>query len=616
MNEFKENDVTPDTDSGAQPSSENKAADNDVNIDNAENTVNTDNTVNAENASADENSETAGEDIRGVFEISGENAEKVSDFRNGIPSLMEEFPGTADNITAGGTPHRGGIFGEQRFGQEQGDQPGQPMQGGQYGQNVQPGQYGQYANGYGGQTFGQYGNGQPYGQYGGGQYGYGKSYDYPGQGVPAYGYSNGGYNSGYNTPYREPPKTPMIPAVPQGEETAVKKPSNALVITIIIVIAALLASVMILLAVNHKNSRDGEKAQSSSSGSSERLLGDRENNLSSKDNPGAGITVNISVRSKPSGDDNDYQDREKGLYTTVGVAKHISPSIVTLYGYTTTTLTPYSAATGVIISEDGFIITNAHMVEGLNRIKAVTCDGGEYEAEIIGYEPWYDLAVIRIDAAGLVPAELGSSGELEQGEQVVAIGNSGGYENTLTVGYVSYVNREIQSYSDYPIQCIQTDAAFNTGISGGALVNMYGQVVGIPTSKSVTDNDENIGFAIAMDFAVPICEEIIANGYVSWKPRVGVLYQLIDHDTADALGVPPGMRISEISEDCDISNTDLLPDDIITEMDGIPMTSDAALKEFQSIHKAGDVVTASVYRRTITGEESEFEITFRLEKSE
>ena len=644
MNDFKENEVTPNAADNEETVTETEAAASggenaSISKDIAETPDNSENAVSADTAEiADTSSEAA---------VSSDASEALSEEPAATGSISQTSPQSPQS----------GVFGEQSFASGQ-----TPSSADAYNSEQNP--YTADRNGYANGQFGNamygsamYGsampggspqpvNGQPYpqpfdnaqgnfgGQYGGNNAGNNAgnvAYQYAGQyggqyagGAPAYNYGNPQYAPRYNAPYYEPPKIPGIPAVPTAEETAEKKPSKALIIIIVLLIAAMLAGVMILLAVNHKNNGDaGGKVSDSISSGIDKAMSERENgkesgkkDKTSANGNGTGVTVNINVQSKPSEDESDYQDIEKGLYTTVGVAKHITPSIVTLYGYTTTTLTPYSAATGVILSEDGFIVTNAHMVEGLSRIKAVTYDEREFEADIIGYEPWYDLAIIQIHADNLIPAELGSSDELMQGEQVVAIGNSGGYENTLTVGYVSYVNREIQSYSDHPITCIQTDAAFNTGISGGALVNMYGQVVGIPTSKSVTDNDENIGFAIAMDFAVPICEDIIENGYVTWKPRVGVLYRMIDYDTAQVLGVRPGMLISEISEDCDISNTILQVDDIITEMDGISMTTDEALIEFQTTHKAGDVVTATVYRRTITNEESEFEISFKLENAE
>lgn len=666
MNDFKENELNPNANIGGEAAPETEkladelASDEIASDETASEKLASDEAVSNEISESDskESAENTA-DTANTAETSAESAVSPDGTdRNAAEAVSEESAAISE--TAGQSaaqtppqPEQSGVFGEQSFasGQTPGSAAAYYSEQNPDAANGNGYPNGQFGNGmYGSAMYGNnaYGNampdgspqpvnGQPYPQpFGSAQGNFGgqpnginagtNAPQYTGQyggqyagGQSMYNYSYTQYNAPYYNPCPPtPPKTPGIPAVPAAEETAVKKPSKALVIIIVLLVAAMLAGVMILLAVNHKN--NGDKPSDSISVGIDKALSEHESGKESgkkdKTNSGTGVTVNINVRSKPSEDESDYQDIEKGLYTTVGVAKHITPSIVTLYGYTTTTLTPYSAATGVILSEDGFIVTNAHMVEGLSRIKAVTYDEREFEADIIGYEPWYDLAIIQIHADNLTPAELGSSDELMQGEQVVAIGNSGGYENTLTVGYVSYVNREIQSYADHPIKCIQTDAAFNTGISGGALVNMYGQVVGIPTSKSVTDNDENIGFAIAMDFAVPICEDIIENGYVTWKPRVGVMYKMIDYETAQALGVRPGMLISEISEDCDISGTALQIDDIITEMDGVSMTSDEALIEFQTTHKAGDVVTAKVYRRTITNEESEFEITFMLEKAE
>ena len=203
---------------------------------------------------------------------------------------------------------------------------------------------------------------------------------------------------------------------------------------------------------------------------------------------------------------------------------------------------------------------------------------------------------------------------VKQGEQVIAIGNAGGFNDTVTVGYVSYVNREIQSYTNYPITCIQTDAALNFGNSGGALVNLYGQVVGIVVSKYSSTGSENIGFAIASDFAVPIAEDLIEKGYVSDRPRIGIMYSLITPEYAAQLDVKPGMLISEISPDCDVANTDLQKDDIITELNGKQILTAQDVKNFQNTAKAGDKVTAKVYRKTITGEVTEFEIEFTLEQ--
>ena len=381
---------------------------------------------------------------------------------------------------------------------------------------------------------------------------------------------------------------PPVSDIPQKE---MKKSSKAWLIIAIICLVALLATVMLLLAAGHKND-DKEIAGTPS---------------------GSGVTVNINVAPHPA-DDSLYADKETGLFTTVGAAEQVLPSIVNLYGYTDTSIATYNEASGIIISEDGYIITNAHAVEDIKRFKAKLHDEREFEAAVVGIDTRTDLAVLKIEADDLVPAVIGSSDDMKQGEQVVAIGNAGGFNDTVTVGYVSYVNREIQSYTNYPITCIQTDAALNFGNSGGALVNLYGQVVGIVVSKYSSTGSENIGFAIASDFAVPIAEDLIEKGYVSDRPRIGIMYSLITPEYAAQLDVKPGMLISEISPDCDVANTDLQKDDIITELNGKQILTAQDVKNFQNTAKAGDKVTAKVYRKTITGEVTEFEIEFTLEQ--
>lgn len=381
---------------------------------------------------------------------------------------------------------------------------------------------------------------------------------------------------------------PPVSDIPQKE---MKKSSKAWLIIAVICLVALLAIVMLLLAAGHKN--DDKETVSTPSGS--------------------GVTVNINVAPHPA-DDSLYADKETGLFTTVGAAEQVLPSIVNLYGYTDTSIAAYNEASGIIISEDGYIITNAHAVEDIKRFKAKLHDEREFEATVVGIDTRTDLAVLKIEADDLVPAVIGSSDDMKQGEQVIAIGNAGGFNDTVTVGYVSYVNREIQSYTNYPITCIQTDAALNFGNSGGALVNLYGQVVGIVVSKYSSTGSENIGFAIASDFAVPIAEDLIEKGYVSDRPRIGIMYSLITPEYAAQLDVKPGMLISEISPDCDVANTDLQKDDIITELNGKQILTAQDVKNFQNTAKAGDKVTAKVYRKTITGEVTEFEIEFTLEQ--
>lgn len=418
--------------------------------------------------------------------------------------------------------------------------------------------------------------------------------------VPPYGsapsYGNNAQYGGGMPPYNYPPEVGAVPA-PEGEK---KKGSAVWVIIVMVIVLLMFASVMLLLAFSH----EGEGADNSGLSVSD----------NASDSSSGGITVNINVEPKPVENDEFYQNKETGLLTPAGAANQVLPSIVNLYGYKGTILQPYNEASGIIISEDGYIITNAHAVEDIERFKAKLNDEREFEAKLIGSDTRTDLAVLKIEADDLVPAVIGSSSDMLQGEEVIAIGNAGGFNDTVTVGNVCYVDREIQSYTGYPIKCIQTDAALNFGNSGGALANLYGQVIGVVVSKYSSTGSENIGFAISSDFAVPIIEDIIEKGYVTGRARIGILYSFISPEMAEKMDVKPGLLVAEIDEDCDVHNTELRTDDIITEIDGMQMITENSVKEFQNSHKAGETVTAKVYRHSFDGENEEFEITFRLEE--
>lgn len=399
---------------------------------------------------------------------------------------------------------------------------------------------------------------------------------------------------------------PQVGAVPAAApDPEIKKSSKGWIIAVVIIVVLMFSAVMLLLAFGQKGK--GAEAVTDENGSGGALdIG--------QSSSGSNVTVNINVAPKPVENDEFYQNKETGLLTPAGAANQVLPSIVNLYGYTSTTLQPYNEASGIIISEDGYIITNAHATSDIKRFKAKLNDEREFEARLIGADTRTDLAVLKIDADGLTPAVIGSSSDMVQGEEVVAIGNAGGFNDTVTVGNVSYVDREIKSYTGYPIKCIQTDAALNFGNSGGALVNLYGQVVGIVVSKYSSTGSENIGFAISTDFAVPVVEDLMEKGYVTGRGRIGITYKFISAELAESLGVKPGLLVAEIAEDCDVSNTELQTDDIITEIGGIQMITENSVKEFQNTHRAGEVVTAKVYRRGFDSEEKEFEITFTLEE--
>ncbi len=278
----------------------------------------------------------------------------------------------------------------------------------------------------------------------------------------------------------------------------------------------------------------------------------------------------------------------------------ITTSITTNYwGYKTTAA---ASGSGFIITEDGYILTNHHVIENSNSIKVALYNGETYEAEIIGYDESNDLAVIKIDAKGLTPVVLGSSDELNVGDEVVAIGNPlGELTFSLTSGYVSALDREITLSSNVTMDLIQTDCAINSGNSGGPLFNMYGEVIGITNAKysgngsSGEASIDNIGFAIPIDNVRSIFKSIIENGYVS-KPFIGVSVTDVSAET-QSYGLPAGAAVKEIVEDSPAQKAGLEINDIITEVNGKEIKSSSDLVDTVKSASVGDVLKLKVYRQ-------------------
>ncbi len=410
-----------------------------------------------------------------------------------------------------------------------------------------------------------------------------------------------------------PPYNGTPNAVPpyMADSAGGKKGNAGVLIAVISVSAVLLVIIGILMSLSVKDDKtDIDDSYSVSA--------DAETKKPSADKDKDAIIINIEVKDKPKLEDNYYQADGVRL-TTEGVAKLVSPSVCEIICYGEGNLAPVSKGSGIVISEDGYIITNAHVVENARGVKAVFTDESEYKAELVGKDSKTDLAVIKIEATGLTPAELGNSDQMELGEQVVTIGNPGQFSGTITVGYVSGIHRKVRTDSSkYLMNCIQTDAAVNPGNSGGALVNMYGQVVGIVSSKYVVQDYEGLGFAIEMNEAKPIIEDIISKGYISGRLRIGIEFVGINEVAAAQNGIPSGLLIRTIRDDCDISNTELEIDDIITEINGKKVyDTDTVLAALEGC-VPGDTVTAKVYRRSIVSTEgdTEFEISFKLMQDE
>ena len=262
-----------------------------------------------------------------------------------------------------------------------------------------------------------------------------------------------------------------------------------------------------------------------------------------------------------------------------------------------------ASGSGFVISSDGYILTNYHVIEDATSVTVTFKDGKEYPAKIVGSEQDNDLAVLKIDATGLAPVVLGNSSDLTVGQQVAAIGNPLG-EMTFseTVGYVSALDKPLTMSDGTIINVLQTDCAINSGNSGGPLFNMYGQVIGITNAKysrsstSTAPSIEGICFAIPIDDVKTMVQDIITYGYVKGKPYVGVTLATVNAQAAARYGRPGGAYVQSVVLGSAAAKAGLQVDDIITAVDGEPVDGAAAFIEIKDNHKAGDTVSLTVDR--------------------
>ena len=272
-----------------------------------------------------------------------------------------------------------------------------------------------------------------------------------------------------------------------------------------------------------------------------------------------------------------------------------------------------SSGSGFILTEDGYVITNFHVVEDATAIDVILHDGTKHSAKLVGKDSSNDLAVLKVEATGLAAVTLGSSKDLVIGDMVVAIGNPlGKLASTQTVGYVSGIDREVStSNSITTISMIQTDAAINPGNSGGPLFNMYGQVIGITTAKySGTTGSgatiEGIGFAIPIDDVEPLINDLIDYGYVTGA-YMGVTVQDVDSASAEKYGIPTGAYIATVEEGTAAERAGIQPKDIIIGLDEHKVSNVTELHRVMRNYKAGDTATVKLIR---SGGEMTLEITF------
>ena len=304
-----------------------------------------------------------------------------------------------------------------------------------------------------------------------------------------------------------------------------------------------------------------------------------------------------------------YADGHGDALTIQEIYRKVNPSTVTVV---TELPRGASVGTGVILTEDGYVVTNYHVVQNASNITVTTHSGDEYAATVKGYDATNDVAVLKVEAEGLSAATIGSSGNLSIGDMVVAIGNPlGRLAATETVGYVSGINREVTT-DNTVISMLQTDAAINPGNSGGPLFNMYGEVIGITTAKySGTTNSgasiEGIGFAIPIDDVMGIISDLIDYGYVTGA-YMGITVKDNDKEAAAQFGLPTdGAYVVDVTPGSSADKAGIQSKDLITAVDDHKITTRTDLTRTLRNYKAGDTAQVTVVR---SGRELTLTITF------
>lgn len=272
----------------------------------------------------------------------------------------------------------------------------------------------------------------------------------------------------------------------------------------------------------------------------------------------------------------------------------------------------YYWGTGIIMTSDGYILTNAHIIAGTDGATVVTSDGSEYPALLVGEDSQSDIAVLKIDATGLQPAQFGISDELMVGDEVAAIGNPLGDElsGTMTNGIISAINRGI-TVDGHVMTLLQTNAAINEGNSGGPLLNMYGQVIGITNMKMVADYSqatiEGIGFAIPTSSVRDIVNQLIETGAVSGRPGIGITIGAIPFGAANYYELPDGLYVDSVEEQSDAYAQGVREGDVLTAVNGVAVYSTADVNIIKDGLNVGDTLILTIFRDGKT-----FDVEIRL----
>lgn len=311
---------------------------------------------------------------------------------------------------------------------------------------------------------------------------------------------------------------------------------------------------------------------------------------SSVSNSFSGEKIDLNLAAKPT---------NKDQLSAAAVYEKVNPNIVGIIVYNSSGIG--AQASGVIYTEDGYIVTNDHIYSEVSapKFKIYTHDGKEYDAKYVAGDKVSDLAVLKIDGEKFSPASFGNSDQLVCGEDVVAIGrpNDATRDSSITMGVISATDRRVTTTTNYSSRLIQTDSAINPGSSGGALVNMYGQVIGITSSKLASTEYDAVGYAIPTTIMKRIVTELIEKGKVVSRAKLGITYTAIDSVTAEVGGYKyVGLYVASVAEDSDLY-TKVNEGDIITQINGIDVTSDNIVLDIIEQSSAGDKITVTVVNK-------------------
>lgn len=469
------------------------------------------------------------------------------------------------------TQHGGMNSSQQPSGQSGwgGNSAGNAKQTGQNGQYMPNYQQGGWQNNYGGYNSQ---NVPPY-------YGY----QYPYQ---PYGGYNQAYVAGYGANAAKAPTAGRGSAYPK--KVKKQKPKNVglrvfvCILAVVILAGIALTGAYFAFSPIDESVLDNTPSSSYSTGSS-RLEASTAPEFS------GGQNVDVPINSVP----------ETEQMSTSEIAEKIIPSVVGIVVYSSESGSATSLATGIIITEDGYIVTNDHIYDSIPNAEfaVITSDNKRYDADFIAGDSRSDLAVLKMKGAGgLQYAEFGDSDKVKVGEEVVVIGNP--YSMTLsgsvTKGIISATNRRITGNSTYTMKLIQTDAAINPGNSGGPLVNSYGQIIGINSSKIQQIGYEGIGFAIPSATVKSVVESLIEYGYVAGRAKLGLTFQVIDFLAAERNNLPQGLYVLSVSQESGLSGK-ISEGEVITHLDGVSLSETADFMDIIEAKKPGDALSVRVY---------------------